>query len=166
MFTNTDSFPFAIGGQFQSVTDLHPSGMQTIQLWQIYLENVDPLLKLTHTPTLQVRIIDASTNLTKVSKSLEALMFAIYLMAITSLGDDEVERTFNESKSNLLMKYQHGTQQALFNAGFMRMPDLTILQAYLLYCVRRPPSVLDILLILTSIRLASDSIQILVPCFV
>ncbi|KAI0441174.1 fungal-specific transcription factor domain-containing protein [Xylaria telfairii] len=135
MFGNTDNFPFAIGSQFQSVTDLHPSGMQTIQLWQIYLENVDPLLKLTHTPTLQVRIIDASTNLTKVSKSLEALMFAIYLMAITSLGDDEVERTFSDTRSNLLMKYQHGTQQALFNAGFMRMPDLTILQAYLLYCI-------------------------------
>ncbi|KAI0460275.1 fungal-specific transcription factor domain-containing protein [Xylaria acuta] len=135
MFGNTDGFPFAIGSQPQSVTDLHPSGVQIFQLWQFYLDNVNPLLKLTHAPTLQVQIIEASSNLTKVSKSLEALMFAIYLMAITSLTDDEVEQTFNESKSNLLMKYQHGTQQALFNAGFMRMPDLTILQAYLLYCI-------------------------------
>lgn len=138
MFSNTDSFPFAIGGQPQSVTDLHPSGIQIFQLWQIYLDNVDPLLKLTHAPTLQVQIIEASTNLNKVSKSLESLMFAIYLLAITSLGDDEVAQTFNDTKPNLLAKYQHGTQQALFNAGFMRMPDLTILQAYLLYCVRLP----------------------------
>ncbi|RYC65994.1 hypothetical protein CHU98_g260 [Xylaria longipes] len=121
MFGNTDSFPFAIGSQPQSVTDLHPSGVQIFQIWQIYLDNVNPLLKLTHTPTLQVQIIEASTNLTKVSKSLEALMFAIYLMAITSLTDDEVEQTFSESRSNLLMKYQHGAQQALFNAGFMRI---------------------------------------------
>ncbi|KAI1757174.1 fungal-specific transcription factor domain-containing protein [Xylaria castorea] len=134
MFGNTDGFPFSIGTQTQSVTDLHPSGVQIFQLWQIYLDNVNPLLKLTHTPTLQVQIIEASTNLTKVSKSLEALMFAIYLMAITSLTEDEAERTFNESRSNLLMKYEHGAQQALFNAGFMRMPDLTILQAYLLFC--------------------------------
>lgn len=137
MFGNPDGFPFAVGGQSQSVTDLHPSGVQIFQLWQIYLDNVNPLLKLTHTPTLQVQIIEASTNLTRVSKSLEALMFAIYLMAITSLNEDEVEQTFNETRSNLLAKYQHGTQQALFNAGFMRMPDLTVLQAYLLYCVRR-----------------------------
>ncbi|KAI1132313.1 fungal-specific transcription factor domain-containing protein [Nemania abortiva] len=134
MFGNTDGFPFAVGGQPQSITELHPSGIQIFQLWQIYLDNVNPLLKLTHTPTLQVQILEASTNLTKVSKSLEALMFAIYLMAITSLGDDDVENTFNESKSNLLAKYQHATQQALFNAGFMRMPDLTVLQAFLLYC--------------------------------
>ncbi|KAI1420697.1 fungal-specific transcription factor domain-containing protein [Xylaria sp. FL1777] len=135
MFGHTDGFPFAVGGPPQSITDLHPSGVQIFQLWQIYLDNVNPLLKLTHTPTLQVQIIDASRNLTRVSKSLEALMFAIYLMAITSLTDDEVEQSFNESRSNLLAKYQHGTQQALFNAGFMRMPDLTVLQAYLLYCI-------------------------------
>ncbi|KAI0874463.1 fungal-specific transcription factor domain-containing protein [Hypoxylon argillaceum] len=136
MFGNADGFPFAVGGQSHTVTDLHPSsGVEIFQLWQIYLDNVNPLLKLTHTPTLQVQIIEASRNLTKVSKSLEALMFAIYLMAITSLTDDEAEQLFNESKSNLLLKYQHATQQALFNAGFMRMPDLTVLQAYLLYCI-------------------------------
>ncbi|KAI1202162.1 fungal-specific transcription factor domain-containing protein [Nemania serpens] len=135
MFSSTDGFPFAIGGQYQSVTDLHPSGVQIFQLWQTYINNVNPLLKLTHTPTLQVQIIEASTNLPKVSKSLEVLMFAIYLMAITSLNDDEVQQTFNDTKPNLLAKYQHGTQQALFNVGFMRMPDLTVLQAYLLYCI-------------------------------
>ncbi|KAI1824003.1 fungal-specific transcription factor domain-containing protein [Xylaria intraflava] len=134
MFSNVDGFPFAIGGHYQSVTDLHPSGVQVFQLWQIYLDNVNPLLKLTHTSTLQVQIIEASTNLTKVSRSLESLMFAIYLMAITSLTEDEVAHTFEASRSGLLAKYQHATQQALFNAGFMRMPDLTVLQAYLLYC--------------------------------
>ncbi|KAI0193807.1 fungal-specific transcription factor domain-containing protein [Astrocystis sublimbata] len=136
MFGDTDGFPFAVGGGAQSVTELHPSGVQIFQLWQIYLDNVNPLLKLTHTPTLQVQIIEASTNLAKVSKSLEALMFSIYLMAITSLTDEETQQTFSEPKKNLLMKYQHAAQQALYNAGFMRMPDLTVLQAYLLYCVR------------------------------
>lgn len=135
MFGDTGGFPFAVEGRSESVTDLHPSALETIQLWQTYLANVDPLLKLTHTPTLQVKIIEASTNFTKVSKSLEALMFAIYLMAITSLGEDEVQQRFTASRSTLLARYQHGTQQALFNAGFMRMPDLTILQAYLLYCI-------------------------------
>lgn len=155
MFSSTDGFPFAIGGQYQSVTDLHPSGVQIFQLWQTYINNVNPLLKLTHTPTLQVQIIEASTNLPKVSKSLEVLMFAIYLMAITSLNDDEVQQTFNDTKPNLLAKYQHGTQQALFNVGFMRMPDLTVLQAYLLYCVSVPLRDLVFFLILISFRLAS-----------
>ncbi|KAI5926645.1 fungal-specific transcription factor domain-containing protein [Camillea tinctor] len=134
MFDNADGFPFMVGGQFESVTDLHPPAIQIFQLWQIYLDNVNPLLRLTHVPTLQVRIIEAGANLDKVSRSLEALMFAIYFMAITSLTDAETEETFNEPRPALLTKYYNGTQQALMNAGFMRMPDLTILQAYLLYC--------------------------------
>jgi hypothetical protein len=31
---------------------LHPNQGQIFKLWQVYLENVDPLLKVTHTPTL------------------------------------------------------------------------------------------------------------------
>ncbi|OTB11646.1 hypothetical protein K445DRAFT_67853 [Daldinia sp. EC12] len=133
MFDSPDGFPFVIGGQFESVTAQHPSAIQIFQLWQIYLNNVNPLLKLTHTPTLQVRIIEAGANLDKVSRSLEALMFSIYLMAVTSIDDEECQATFNESRFNLLAKYYYATQQALLNAGFMRNPDLTLLQAYLLY---------------------------------
>ncbi|KAH8680940.1 fungal-specific transcription factor domain-containing protein [Xylariales sp. PMI_506] len=135
MFDNSDGFPFLVGGAAQSVTDQHPSAIQIIQLWQAYLNNVNPLLKLTHTPTLQERIIEASANIEKVSKSLEALMFAIYFMAITSLQDDEVLATFNEPKAMLLQRYYTACQQALINAGFMRNPDLTILQAFLLYLI-------------------------------
>ncbi|KAI1814332.1 fungal-specific transcription factor domain-containing protein [Poronia punctata] len=133
MFTNVDGFPFSMEVQPQSVTDLHPSPIQILQLWQIYLGNVNPILKLTHAPSLQEQIIYAGAHPQKVSKSLEALMFSIYLMAVTSLSEEEVGETFGESRANLLAKYQHGTQQALFNAGFMRMPDLTLLQAYMLY---------------------------------
>ncbi|KAI1338680.1 fungal-specific transcription factor domain-containing protein [Xylariaceae sp. FL0016] len=143
MFDNADGFPFVVGGQYQGVTDLHPSAIQIFQLWQIYLNNVNPILKLTHTPTLQVRIIEAGANLDKVSRSLEALMFSIYLMAITSLSDEETEETFNEPRPALLSKYYHATQQALLNAGFMRMPDLTLLQAFVLYCVSVDFMVLD-----------------------
>lgn len=135
MFNHNGGFPFAIGGQFESVTDQHPSAIQIFQLWQIYLNNVDPLLKLTHTPTLQVRIIEASANLDKVSRSLEALMFSIYLMAITSTSEEDALSVFNEKRTDLLSKYGRAAQQALVNAEFMRTPDLTLLQAYLLYCV-------------------------------
>ncbi|KAH7035707.1 fungal-specific transcription factor domain-containing protein [Microdochium trichocladiopsis] len=133
MFQQRDDFPFAIGAAHVNLTDQHPSAIQIFQLWQVYLNNVNPLLKLTHTPTLQVRIIEAGANLNKVSQSLEALMFSIYLMAISTMQDDEVYATFNEPKRALLGKYCRATQQALLNAEFMRQPDLTILQAFLLY---------------------------------
>ena len=145
MFSSGGGFPFVISGSIESspVTDQHPSAIHIFQLWQIYLLNVDPLMKLTHTPTLQVRIIEASANLDKVSRSLEALMFAIYLIAVTSMGDDEVVTTFNEKRQTLISKYQQAAQQSLVNAEFMRSPDITLLQAYYLYCVN-PPSPLPL----------------------
>lgn len=133
MFDNSDGFPFMAGGGAASVTSQHPSAIQIIQLWQIYLNNVNPLLKLTHTPTLQERIIEATANIGKVSKSLEALMFAIYFMAVTSMTDEETQLTFGNDKGQLLQRYYTACQQALVNGGFMRHTDLTLLQAFLLY---------------------------------
>ncbi len=67
MFEHQDGFPFVIGGQANKVTDLHPPGIQIFQLWQIYLTNINPLLKVTHTQTLQGQIIEAGTNPSKIS---------------------------------------------------------------------------------------------------
>lgn len=118
-----------------SVTDLHPPAVQIFQLWQIYLDNVNPLLKVTHTPTLQGQLIEAAANPSKMSKPLEALLFSIYYIAVMSLTDEQVRDTFKEEKSRLMSKYHRGTQQALVNAGFMRTSDLVVLQAFLLYLV-------------------------------
>ncbi|KAK3318303.1 fungal-specific transcription factor domain-containing protein [Apodospora peruviana] len=138
MFDNNDGFPFIVGGSMASVTNVHPSAIQIFQLWQIYITNVNPLLKISHGATLQTQIISASANPTKIARPLEALMFAIYLSAVTSLTDDEVQSTFAEDKNILLAKYHSATQQSLVNAGFMRSTDLMILQALLLYllCIR------------------------------
>lgn len=138
MFDGQDGFPFVIGGSTAAVTELHPPGVQVLQLWQIYLENVNPLLKITHTPTIQGQLVEAAANPASISKPLEALMFSIYFIAVTSMTDEEVQDTFKEDRNRLLSKYHHGTQQALINAGFMRSPELVVLQAYVLYLVGDP----------------------------
>lgn len=137
MFDGQDGFPFVIGGSMAPVTELHPPAVQIFQLWQIYLDNVNPLLKLTHTPTLQGQLIEAAANPSKTPKPLEALLFSIYFMAVISLTDDEVQETFKEDKTRLMARYHRGTQQALVNAGFMRSPDIVVLQAFLMYLVSR-----------------------------
>lgn len=63
-------------------------------------------------------------------------MFGIYLMAITSLEEPDVQKMFNESKQGLLKRYLSATQQALVNASFMRLDDAVNLQAFVLYLVR------------------------------
>ncbi|KAH8889679.1 hypothetical protein GQ53DRAFT_188133 [Thozetella sp. PMI_491] len=133
MFDNSDGFPFVVGGSVSSVTSSHPSAIQIFQLWQVYINNVNPLLKITHIPTLQAQIISAGANTAKISRPMEVLMFAIYFIAVTSMTDSEVQSTFGEDRHVLLGKYHTATQQALVNAGFMRSTELMVLQALLLY---------------------------------
>ncbi|KAI6364520.1 hypothetical protein MCOR25_005651 [Pyricularia grisea] len=135
MFNNHDGFPFVIGGErvVANLARKHPEPMQMLSLWQIYLGNVNPLLKITHFLNLQSQIIEAGKDLTKISKPLEALLFSIYLIAVTSMQDDEVQSTFGTEKGVLVSRYHAATQQALINAGFMRSAEIMVLQAYILY---------------------------------
>ncbi|KAK7734976.1 hypothetical protein SLS53_007753 [Cytospora paraplurivora] len=85
------------------------------------------------------QLVEAAANPARISKPLEALMFSIYFIAVTSMTDEEVQDTFKEDRNRLLSRYHHGTQQALINAGFMRSPELVVLQAYVIYlfCIRQ-----------------------------
>ncbi|KAK0630755.1 fungal-specific transcription factor domain-containing protein [Bombardia bombarda] len=139
MYENSDGFPFVVGGIPASVTNSHPSAIQIFQLWQVYITNVNPLLKLSHVSTLQTQIISAGANTAKIPKPLEALMFAIYFAAISSMEDDEAQSMFGEDRAIMLSKYHGATQQALINAGFMRATDIMVLQAFVLYLMSIRP---------------------------
>ncbi|KAF4638010.1 hypothetical protein G7Y89_g52 [Cudoniella acicularis] len=108
-------------------------------LWQIYLENVNPLLKVTHTPTLQARIIDAACDMENISPILEALMFSIYCVSILSLTEDECYTLFGSPRKDLLASYQFACQQALLNCRAWRSGDRDCLTALYLYLVSVRP---------------------------
>ena len=122
---------------------LHPEPAHIFRLWQIYLDNVDPILKVTHTPTLQGRIIEAAGNTANVPPNLEALMFSIYCMSILSLQDDECLAMFLSSKEDLLTRYQFGCQQALSNCRFLQSNDRDCLTALFLYLVSPSESLIS-----------------------
>ena len=117
------------------LSTLHPEQVQIFRLWQIYIENVDPLLKVTHTPTLQARIIDAASGVANISPTLEALMFGVYCASTLSLVEDECRTLFKSPKEDLLKSYQFGCQQALLKCGVLRTSDRDCLTALYLYLV-------------------------------
>lgn len=112
-----------------------PQPAQIFKLWQVYLDNVDPLLKITHTPTLQPRIIDAMSNPTDVSPALNALIFSIYCIAIISLTEHDCLGMFAASKEDLLSRYHFACQQSLMQCAFLRTEDIDCLTALYLYMV-------------------------------
>lgn len=122
-------------GPCTDLISLHPSVVHIFRLWQIFLDNVNPLVKTFHAPTVQQIIIDASGKMESLSRPNEALLFSIYFLAVVSLTNQECENHFGEGRQKLLVKYTRGVQQALVNAKLLRTLNLTTLQAFMLYLI-------------------------------
>jgi hypothetical protein len=70
--------------------DLHPLPSQMLFLWQIYMDNVDPFMKVLHVPTMTKVTRELRGSYHSLGPSMQALVLAISLAAIMSLEDEEV----------------------------------------------------------------------------
>ncbi|KAK5053761.1 hypothetical protein LTR84_001722 [Exophiala bonariae] len=122
--------------QASGLRHLHPPEARIFSLWQVYLENVDPLLKILHVPTTQRQVLRASGHLDNIPPPVETLMFAIYFAAVTSLQCSEAtQELLQQDRPTLLNQYRIGVEQSLANANFMTAPDVATLQALTLYLI-------------------------------
>ncbi|PGH02622.1 hypothetical protein GX51_04505 [Blastomyces parvus] len=119
----------------RQLTALHPQPVHIFKLWQVFLDNVNPLVKIFHASTVQQEILAGAADLENVSKATEALMFAIYACSVTSMTDHDCQSQLSETKSVLLTRYRFATKQALINVGFMKSSDLTVVDAFVLYLI-------------------------------
>ncbi|QGA14545.1 hypothetical protein EYB26_002200 [Talaromyces marneffei] len=115
------------------LAQLYPSANHAFILWQKFLENVNPLSKVIHAPSVQPEVIKATTDPSSSSFTSLALLFSIYAAAIMSLTKNDVECLFGQSKEALQHMYTSGAQQALSSAGFMKATNMTLLQAFTIY---------------------------------
>ncbi|KAI0424388.1 c6 zinc finger domain-containing protein [Xylaria sp. FL1042] len=124
-----------VGGEslLQNPEDLWPEPAQVFQLWQIYLDKVNPLTKIIHVPTLQPHLINATIGSHNVPKNIEALLFSIFLMAVVALNDDECTMMLGYSKVQATQRFSSGAQLSLIRIGFLKTHDLTTLQALVIY---------------------------------
>ncbi|OIW23815.1 hypothetical protein CONLIGDRAFT_657415 [Coniochaeta ligniaria NRRL 30616] len=114
---------------------LHPLPSQIPFMWQIYLENVDPLVKVLHVPSMEQLMRERRACLGNIPPSTEALLFSIYYAAVASMEVDEVARSLGAEKFTLLNQYRFAVEQALAKANFITDPDLTVCQAFVIFLV-------------------------------
>lgn len=138
LFPNPESLLVGHGSS-KDLSSIHPSPVHIFRLWQTFLVNVNPLVKMVHAPTLQQTILDASEDVRNIPRHIEALMFSIYFLAVTSLQNEDCQSMFGEQRSTLLSRYAHGTQQALISARFLKSLNVSTLQAYVLFLVSGLP---------------------------
>ena len=109
--------------------------MHTFHLWQVFLENVHPLLKVIHAPTAQQQLLKCSSNLSTTSFAQHALLLTIYANAVLSMTNDDCLAVVKEDRRTLIDRYTTGAQYALHRAGFLHSSDSTVLQSFVLYLV-------------------------------
>ena len=131
-----------IFGSKTNVTDLrslHPFASGIAFLCITYFQNVDPLVKILHRPTVQVAISAAADNLTAgpIEPSQEALMFSMYFVAVTSLSQEQCLAALGQDREKLLAQFKYGAETALANARFLTSTELKSLQAFVIYVVSR-----------------------------
>ncbi|TKX19193.1 fungal specific transcription factor domain-containing protein 69 [Elsinoe australis] len=130
---------FGFSSQSVDMLTLHPIPMQIETYWSIYKDRVDPLVKVLHIPSITPTILTSASHLANLSKGFEALLFAIYYGATTSLTAEECLAKLGEERSVLLSRYRFAVEQALARANFLTAEELVILQAFVVFlmCLRR-----------------------------
>lgn len=116
--------------------DLHPHPLQSFRLWQIFLDRVNPVIKIVHIPTLQSHFMEMTANHVNVALNYQALFFAIYLMASISLLDHESYHLLGMSREQAVQKFGLGLKQSLIGANFLRDYNMVTLQALTFFLVR------------------------------
>ncbi|PHH89679.1 hypothetical protein CDD83_5509 [Cordyceps sp. RAO-2017] len=132
-----DHHAFVLGYRSADVDlhSCHPVPPHVTFLWSVYQENVEPLIKLLHIPTTDFIMRDARKNSRQLTPGQEALAFAIYFAAITSLEPDEVHTNFGTSKDRLLVQYRFALEQSLAKANFLDTSDVNVIQAFTLFLI-------------------------------
>lgn len=79
-------------------------------------------------------------------KKNNTLKFAICACAVASLSEVECQQIFGDIQAVLLNNFQSATRQALLEASFLRIPDLDLLRAHVIFLVCHLSVVLPTLL--------------------
>ncbi|KAL7940985.1 fungal-specific transcription factor domain-containing protein [Trichoderma barbatum] len=122
----------------ESLSKLHASVSLLSKLKDVYCDRVDPMMKILHLPTFWVAMTHALRRPHDIPKSLESLIFAFYLVTVSSLREEESQSLFGVPTSVIISRYRVATRQALVNARFLSTSNVMTLQAFSIFtvCVR------------------------------
>lgn len=115
----------------------HPPPARMKALCDVYFRSVDPLMKILHKPTVEktfdLYIMNPSDH--PLSRTTEALFFAMYFGAVTSMQPDSCVKQLGEDRRVLSVQYKQAVEHALARADYLNSTSLETLQAFMIYSV-------------------------------
>ncbi|RMZ83087.1 hypothetical protein DV738_g1189, partial [Chaetothyriales sp. CBS 135597] len=110
------------------------------KLCELYLQNVDPIIKILHRPTITRWITSDDSPVAESSagdKPIRALEYAVCYAAATTMTEVQCQLEFKKSKAEISSTYRRMCEDAIEEAGLLTTRDMTVLQAFVLYLVGR-----------------------------
>ncbi|OQE83617.1 hypothetical protein PENNAL_c0031G02269 [Penicillium nalgiovense] len=121
-----------------SLQNFHPSLTQAVTLFAAFTENVVPLVRIFHMPTLTHVYWDAIASLDSLDKHTETLLFAIHYSAVVSLTPEQCLDILHETREFSLERYRFSLEQALARGNLLNTQRMIMLQAAVLFLSALP----------------------------
>jgi hypothetical protein len=113
-----------------------PQPVQIFQLWQAYIDNVNPMTNILHVQTMQRMVLQAtSCNPEELPKPSRVLLSSVFLAAIESLSDEACLNLMMLPKDECVRNLFSMTKECLVDANFLEVATTEALQALVLYLV-------------------------------
>lgn len=129
--------PLVLGNVSAGAALSHPPPARMRTLCDVYFRSVDPLMKILHRPTIEktfnLYIMNPADN--PLSRTTEALFFALYFAAVTSLQPNSCLSQLGEDRRLLSVQYKQAVEHALARADYLNSTSLETLQAFMIYSV-------------------------------
>ncbi|KAL4960119.1 Zn(II)2Cys6 transcription factor [Aspergillus stella-maris] len=135
------------------LNSLRPSPLMMALLWEKYLENVDPVIKIFHTPSAQKLVMQAIRGQKSLDLPSDCLLFAIYYATVASMSPADCKREFEAGRGVLLkqcvtlytllpiheiltyFRYRTGVEYLLSHLHLRGSTSMTVLQAFTIYLI-------------------------------
>ncbi|KAL2826804.1 fungal-specific transcription factor domain-containing protein [Aspergillus cavernicola] len=137
--TTHDGILFGFYSLAHSLRSFHPPPSKVPVLWQIYAENVKPLLPIIYGPAAQQLFAKATRTPDALDKNNETLVLAMYFAAIVSMPNEQCMARLGEARDTLVGRFRFAVEQALSKANLLNTQSLTLMQAAVIFlnAVRR-----------------------------
>ena len=138
--SSPDLFMFNPIATSRALQSLYPSPADLLTIFDVFQENVDPVVRIFHRPTLRSTILQAHSHLDgSLGRHTELVLFSVCYAALTSLNETDCQRLFGKDACVLVPRYRYAVEQALARARFLDSQNLVVLASLVLFlvCVRR-----------------------------
>ena len=132
---STTSPNFILGFTSDSMTlrMMHPTRDRILSIWEVYKENVAPINKSLHVPSVERIVLQAVQDIATLNHETEALMFGVYYLTVLTMTADETISRFGMERRQAMDRFRFATEQALARADFLLSQHITVLQTFHLY---------------------------------